>query len=202
MNMVNWIYPNKIIAADVETSGVGPEFGLQQVAMIMYIDSKKVDSLNIQIKIFKTDKIDKKALEVTGLDPTKGLEPEEGYRQIVAFLDKYISKFDKTDKAYFLAMNANFDIDALVTFFKKNDNPYFGSYTNFNLIDPLPFFRMARYLKLIDTKDMKLKTLCEYFGIELDNAHDAMSDVTATVKLAGIVMQEMKKFDISKYRKV
>jgi len=182
----------KIIAFDNETSGIGKKFGLQQFAGIIFINGKRMKTINIQIKIFKTDKIDKKALEVHGLDPTEGLEPMVAYVKIKEFLGEFVEKYNKNDKLTPLAQNGHFDIDSLCTFFNKCEDSFLGSLINLGgLIDPLPFFRMMRYLGKLNLPDLKLQTLCDHFGIKL-KAHDALSDIEATVKLAGIVMNEMK----------
>lgn len=43
---------------------------------------------------------------------------------------------------------------------------------------------ISKQLKnMIPTKDMKLETLCKYFGIEINNAHDALSDARGAYML-------------------
>ena len=190
IEMKNWIMPRKILAFDLESSGIGREYGLQQFAGIIYINGKKTDELKLDIKIFENDKIDQKAIDVHGLDPKFGIPPESAYKQIIDFFSKYVAKYDKNDKFTPLAFNGVFDLDHLNYFFEKNNDKYFGSWQNWNLIDPLPYFRVMRYLRLIDLPNLKLKDLCEHYGIEL-KAHDALSDIQATVKLARIFMKRV-----------
>ncbi len=189
-----WDMPRKILAFDSETSGIGEKYGLQQWSAVAYNNSKKIGSIDLKIKIFETDLIDPKALEVHGLDPTEGLEPREAHKQMVAWLGKFVDKFKKEDKFYPLAYNGGFDIDRTIEFCKKCDDPYFGSWQNFNVIDPLAYARLFRYLGFIDLPNLKLGTLCEYYGIPL-KAHDAESDIEAAVKLAGMFIQAIKTGD-------
>ena len=75
-----------------------------------------------------------------------------------------------------IAHNRAFDIDCL----KKTLNHYrrdFGDRTTGCTL------RMARSLAL-GTSDNKLPTLCEHYGIPLENHHDADADATACLLLA------------------
>ena len=48
-------------------------------------------------------------------------------------------------------------------------------------VDTLPIAR--KYIPKPEVPNHKLGTLCEYFGINLENAHTADADIYATMKL-------------------
>jgi len=89
-----------------------------------------------------------------------------------------IEKFDRNDKAYFGAFNAKFDLDFVSAWFKKLNDKYLGSWINWRCVDAYPYLQMQEYLGLVDLPNLKLVTVAEHFGIELQ-AHDALSDVRA-----------------------
>ena len=109
-------------------------------------------------------------------------EPEEVFPRVIAFLDKWINKFDKQDKAYFGAYNAKFDHDFLQAWFVKNGSGFFGSYINHRLLDPLLFLYARDWQGLIFYPNYKLPTVCDIYGIALE-AHNPLSDIEATREL-------------------
>src|SRR5690606_5049961 len=104
--------------------------------------------------------------------------------------DTYIDKYDKNDKFYPAGHNVQFDLDFLQEFWKKYGDQYgTGSYQNWRALDSRV---MAHFLimagKLPELENMKLATLCNHFDIPI-NAHDAMSDITATRLLIRKMME-------------
>lgn len=192
--------PKKILAFDDETSGIGEKFGLQQLAGIIYVDSKKVDQFNFRIKLLPEDLIDKKAIEVHGLDPEEGEEPRKVLRDFLNICYKYVDQYDKNDKFTPLGYNCHFDLDHTNIWLNKLGFKYFGGIQNWNALDPLPVLKILRYLGVIDLADLKLGTICNYFEIPI-KAHDALSDIEATVKLMSIIMKEFKTIKWESCRK-
>lgn len=82
-----------------------------------------------------------------------------------------------------LGHNVKFDIGFLKALFKKNKGAY-GRHFSYHSIDTLGVAIFAD-LALFGKKSSayKLTDLCERFGIKLDNAHDALADIDATVEL-------------------
>lgn len=181
----------KVFNFDVETTGLfANTHGINQLAFIIEINGEVVEEHNFLIRPFQTDKIDKKALEVQGRtvkDLLKGQLPEEVHEQVVEIMAKYINKFDPADKFYPCGYNIAFDTNFLIQFFKKNDDNYLGSWLKLNAqIDPLYILRMLDYMGQISLENYKLETVCNALGIEID-AHDALSDIRATVEVRKIV---------------
>jgi len=64
--------------------------------------------------------------------------------------------------------------------------------------------QMAQMWSLINNKTFdsyKLANLCQSVGVELNNAHDAMADITATLALAKFFIDDIKE-QISGIRKL
>lgn len=108
---------------------------------------------------------------------------EEGYRQLVGILSKYVNKFDKRDKMYLVGYNnAGFDNNFLRALFQQCGDKYFGSWFYPNCMDVYvmvtPFLMGVRN----DMENFKLMTVARTMGIEIDEnkLHDATYDIELT----------------------
>jgi len=173
----------KKIYFDCETTGTNPiKNGIIQIAGIIEINNEEMRSFNIKIKPFESDVIEQEALDISGitLENIKGFEdPKTAYNSIVNLFDNYIDKYDKYDKFIVCGYNVRFDIDFLKEFFIKNGNDYLFSYFG-KPKDPFPVIQYLSAIGKIDSVNNKLSTICEYFKIDIRNAHDAMADIRAT----------------------
>lgn len=130
--------------------------------------------------------IEQEALDVAGvtLEQVQSYQPmEEGYRQLVGILSKYVNKFDKRDKMYLVGYNnAGFDNNFLRALFTQCGDKYFGSWFYPNCMDVYvmvtPFLMGVRN----DMKNFKLMTVARTMGIEIDEnkLHDATYDIELT----------------------
>ena len=174
----------KTLWFDLETTGTDSRFhGIIQFAGIIEIDGVLVDELNIMMQPHPGAVIDAEAMSVHGItanDITGFIPHDEGYRQILAFFDKHVSKFDRDDKMYPAGFNVRFDVEFLQVMFKRFQTYGIGSYLNWRTVDPLTFLYFLDYTGWISLPNYKLSTVCEHFGIQLDKAHDALHDVKAT----------------------
>lgn len=192
----------KMVGIDVETLGIDPDrFGITQLAVIIDVNGQRVAQHTFLMRpkgtllydITQTGKLesgipyDPKALEVQGRTPGQVMSyPEEDkvHEDLLEFLGCYIDKYDPDDKAFFLAYNAQFDDQHLRAHFKRCEDDYYGSWFNKRLLDPMHLIGLLEYMgkyELHETR--KLKAMCEYFEVPLENAHDAMADITATYNL-------------------
>ncbi len=183
----------KALYFDVETTGLNPsKHDIIQFACLVEINGEVVEEWETKIRPFDFGAIEDKALEVNGLT-RKQLEdyphPKEVYNIMVKMFDRYIGKFDKTDKFAPAGFNVKFDMDFLSNFFKKNNDKYYGSYFNYRAIDPLYKLYELDYERKLNLPDYKLATACAHFGIDIQ-AHDALSDIKATRALR-IALSEM-----------
>lgn len=177
----------KIFWFDLETTGLNPEkHGLIQLGCLIDEDGEIKDKFEIKIKPFKLDLMTKGAFKKTGIsikDLKTFVEPIQAIQIFENFMDKYVNRYDRTDKFIMAGKNIQtFDIPFLRKFFEKCDNPYFGSWFHNMSIDINTIIAEAIFYYGLNLENYQLKTLCEVFDIDLD-AHDAMSDIIATRKL-------------------
>lgn len=191
---------NKIIFIDTETGGVNPEkAALIQLSGIIRIDKKDVEKFNFYIKPFENSEVTEKALEVQGrtleeLKTDKYVEEKEVYKQFINLLDKYIDKYDRTDKFIVAGYNVRFDVDILKAFFQRHGNNFLFSYLDSSMLDPLYSIRLLQIAEILPIlENNKLETWCKHFGIEL-KAHDSLEDIEATKKLIGKLISLIRKW--------
>jgi DNA polymerase III alpha subunit (gram-positive type) len=95
---------SKLLFFDLETTGV--KFwrnGIHQIGGIVGIDGQEAERFDIRLAPNPAATIEQEALDVAGvtLEQVQSYQPmEEGYRQLVGILSKYVNKFDKRDKMY------------------------------------------------------------------------------------------------------
>ena len=191
---------NKIIFIDTETGGVNPEkAALIQLSGIIRIDKKDVEKFNFYIKPFENSEVTEKALEVQGrtleeLKTDKYVEEKEVYKQFINILDKYIDKYDRTDKFIVAGYNVRFDVYILKAFFQRHGNNFLFSYLDSSMLDPLYSIRLLQIAEVLPVlENNKLETWCKHFGIEL-KAHDSLEDIEATKKLIGKLISLIRKW--------
>lgn len=175
----------KLLYIDVETTGISPIFnGIIELAVIIEIDGKIVESHHWKIKPFETDRIDPSALEIVGvtIDEIKTYEdPNKIYWKLIKILEKYVDKFDKdkSKKFFPVGYNVQFDLDFLKEFFVKNGDKFIGSWFNWKKLDVLQIFYWMHYKNEIALENYKLDVVCQHYNIELQ-AHNALNNIVAT----------------------
>ncbi len=181
---------NKTLYFDTETTGLDPvKNDIIQIAGMIEIDGQIKEAFNFKCQPFSYENISIQALEThkMTIEQIKGFEaPSEAYKRLTALFDKYVSKFDRSDKFIVAGYNVDFDIRFLEQFFKKNGDDYLFSYLG-QKKDPLGVINYMKSMNIIDTPNAKLTTMCEYFGVKIENAHDAMGDIEATKNLIKII---------------
>ena len=94
-------------------------------------------------------------------------------------LARYVNKYDRNDKFWWVGQNPRFDMDFVEALFKAEGDAYFGSWFDRRPVDTITLMIAARLRGHIRPANYKLATLCETMGIPLD-AHDALNDIRAT----------------------
>lgn len=182
----------RIIWIDSETTGLDEKkHSLIQLACVVdeivgdNFTPKEIGRLNLFIKPFRGDYINKDALEKTGTSISdfktkKYLPPMVAHTELIEFLEQFVNRYERTDKFIIAGKNVKFDIKFLRAFFNKCEDNYYGSWFHYPSIDIETSF--AEYMVCSGNilKDYKLETMCEFFDITIDNAHDAMCDILAT----------------------
>jgi len=176
----------KYLFCDTETSGIDPsKHGIIQIAGLIDIDGEIKESFDIKIQPFPNQLISKESMKINGLtveDLKTFHKPQEGYALLTEIFSKYISKFDKTDKFFFVGYNSNFDDSFLRQFFINSGDEYYGSWIWCPTIDVSSF--AMEFLKEERSKfpNFKLVTVAKAFGIPVDESrlHEAVYDSILT----------------------
>jgi DNA polymerase III subunit epsilon len=176
----------KTLFCDVETTGIDSnKHGIIQIAGLIDIDGEIVEEFDIRLKPFKGQMISKESMNINGVsieDLNKFLEPTEGYSKFVEILSKYVSKFDKNDKYFFIGYNSSFDDNFLRALFKNCGDDYYGSYIWWPTIDvsvfAMEFLKEQRHL----FPNFKLGTIAKTLSIPIDETrlHEAKYDSILT----------------------
>jgi len=173
----------KVFWFDVETTGLDPEQqDIIQLAFMIEIDDKIVEQHDMLMQPFNYNTISQEALDVHGrtIEEIKTYpDPHKTYTDLISILEKYVDRYNKEDKFNHACYNSRFDLEFLKQFFIKNKDQYFGSWFNYKAIDPLSLLHILDGIGKISLTNYKLETVCKHFNIPLD-AHDALSDITAT----------------------
>jgi len=167
---------------DLETTGLSPkQHGILEIGgLIEYLDVS--ETFNLQAQPFPGDDIDVRALEVNNLtlkDIKKFPPPRDTYEKLIITLSAHIDRYNRKDKLFFIAYNANFDSQFLREFFKKMDDEYYGSWFWHPPIDVMTMSAI-RFMNVRHTmKDFHLSTVAAKAGVEVDpdKTHTAMYDV-------------------------
>lgn len=190
----------KKVFIDVETTGLNDwKNSIHQLAGIIEIDGEIVDTFNYHIQPRREDleyrftKAGKDTWETAfsfknvTIDQVlqNPMTQAEAYESFVSkYLSKHIDKFDKEDKAYFLAYNSPFDNGFVRNFFKQNGDNYFGSWFYSPDICVMRIVAdMAMKGALIPRPtSFKQEDIIKQLGLDASGleAHDASIDVQAT----------------------
>ena len=185
----------KLLFFDLETTGFGFEkCSIIQLAAIMVdIDAenklKPLGAINLKMRPRIGKMIDQRSLEVNGYSVDEIMswkDDHEAYKEFIAFLDKYIDKYDTLNKAKLCGYNnSHFDNDFLRQWFYENGDKFFGSYFYTESIDVM--CEASRYLMHYRPAmiNFKLGNVASVLGIELDKSalHDGLYDIKVTYKV-------------------
>ena len=185
----------KLLFLDTETTGLNPEkHGLIQVAGIIEIDGVEKERFDLHCQIFDEQVVDPKALKVNGhtLEQIKKYpEPTKTHAEFKAILEKYVDKYDKSDKFYIVGQNIPFDYGLLDKWFKNCGDDYLYSYINYDKVDLVALTAAFKVAGIHDFENVKLETVAKKFGIEF-KAHDAAADIDVTRQVFYRYVDEIK----------
>lgn len=177
----------KLLFFDLETTGtMFWKNGIHQIGGIIDINGEEKERFDIRLAPNPKAQVEQAALDVGGvtLEQIQSYQPmEDGYRELVGILSKYVDRFDKKDKMYLVGYNnASFDNQFLRALFTQCGDKYFGSWFYPNCMD---VYVMATPFIMDHQKDMenvKLMSVAKQMGIEVDNdrLHDATYDIELT----------------------
>lgn len=195
----------KLLFLDCETAGLDPKRNPAiQFSGIIEIDGKVVKEFDYKLRpdMSKPNNIiDDKALEINKitreqlLDPDR-LEPISVYKKLKSKFLTHIDRYDKSDKMYLVGQNVHFDYGFLLELWKSQGDDYLGSFIHHNKIDLIALTAAMRLAGKITVPNMKLATLCDYFGLPAQT-HDAMDDIRLTREIFNRMIQSLRNSNLS-----
>ena len=158
---------NKLLFYDTETVGIKPPY----IISLGYIlcENNKIVKRDI-IKCNPKYHISEGASKVNGFT-------DEMVKDWPTFEEEWPKIAPYFENAILVRHNLPYDIGSIKAEFKRYNLPELHGY----YVDTLPIAR--KYMPKPEVPNHKLGTLCEYFGINLENAHTADADIYATMKL-------------------
>jgi len=171
----------KRIFLDVETTGKNPmTCGLWQIGGIIEA-GKRSEEFIFECDIFKEDDVEEEALTVNGLTIDKldkMRDPIEVNGEFQELMSRYIDKYDKRDKFYFINFGVNFDSEVLRQWFLKCGDEFFGSWFWHPPIDVMTLAMQDLVGKRHNLQNFKQVTVADYYGVrsERGRAHNALYD--------------------------
>ena len=178
----------KLCYIDVETGGLyANKNPLLQLSGIIEIDGEEKERFNFFLRPFTGQEVDPRALKVNKLtiEQIETFEdPKLVFGQFIKLLSKYVSKFNRQDKFFFIGYNSqSFDEPFVRQFFKNAEDKYGpGSWFWYPSIDMMLVWGHILSPKRHTMKNFKLVTVCQTAGITVDESklHDAMYDIELT----------------------
>ncbi len=176
----------KTIFFDVETSGTDDKKnGILQLAGEIELGGTTKERFDYKVKPFPGQIIEDGALESNGFtrEQIEGFgDPFESFIQFTRILNKYIDRFDRSDKFTLVGYNSRFDDGFLREWFLNCHEKYYGAYFYWPAID-VSNMVAVKYRKVRSHfPDFKLMTVAKTLKIDVDEskAHDAVYDTAVT----------------------
>jgi len=183
---------------DTETGdNVAWNCALLQVAFVLYDTEKKkfISKFCTNVKPFPSDPEPKQgALDVNRItveDIETFKDPVTVQKMIIEELGKYIDKYNKKDKALFIAYNSAFDHKVMMEYWKKcmeetgDKRTRLGSFFHLAQVDLMGL--CAQHMKEIwgDMESHSQLAVANELGIEVkeEELHDALADVKLMLKI-------------------
>ena len=175
---------------DTETTGVDVgKSGIWQIAGIVRFDGKEHD-FNFKCNIFKEDEITPEAMFMQGMteqDLLKFPPPSTVHMELVEFLTRFVDKYNKRDKLFFIGYGAEFDYKMLRNWFENCGDAYFGSlfWTPWIDVMTLAGEDVMKRGDRAELPNFKLASVLKHYKIKTDESklHDALYDAESTMLL-------------------
>lgn len=183
----------KVLFFDTETTGLDPvKNDIIQLSGIVEIDGEVKEEFNFFSQPFSYENVSQEALDIHGIsiDTIRGFPKPESLRiRLIKIMGKYVNRYNKKDKFFPAGMNMGFDSGFLSKNFQKSNDSFFFSWFWGHALDLYELAVILKYKGILDTENLKLETIAEYFRVEL-KAHDAMSDIRATREIIHIILRD------------
>jgi DNA polymerase III epsilon subunit-like protein len=132
-----------------------------------------------------------------------GLEPAEACQQMIDFIKRNTLNGSKTQKPFFIGQNPMFDEGMIQQLFViagyweelvkvvRGNKDFWGNF-HFAMLDTIIVAQLT-FNNDPSIGAWKLELSAERFGIEMDDAHDADADVTATREIVRVATARMRE---------
>lgn len=185
----------KLVFVDLETGGIDCErHPIIQIAAIATDETlSPVEAFEVKVA-FNKKQANRQSLRKNHYHPgtwaAEALAPRTAAREFASFLRRHASvtrlsaKGDSFRVAQLVAHNAPFDSAFLATWFQKL-RLYLPASHIWLCTVQRALWHFSEQPQATRPRDMKLATLCHYFGVPFHaaQAHEALADVTATLGL-------------------
>jgi DNA polymerase-3 subunit epsilon len=168
---------NNLLFLDVETTGFDPiKNEIIEIGAVLVAQTDKglevLEEIDIKVKPERIEDADPQALRVNGYDEMQWI-----FASTLPEALKQLST--KSRDAIMVAHNVAFDYSFINHAFQKTgiENPM-----HYHKLDTISI-AWAKLNMKTDIDAFSLKKLCEYFGIENQKAHTALSDARATFQV-------------------
>lgn len=168
---------------DVETTGLNEiKQDVIQLACIPIIDGVAQTPFNEFCQPLDYNAVDQGAVNAHGIT----VDRMKTFQTQAEMLEKFIKYLEQFDKKFVIAgYNVGFDKKFVSAMFTKHDKS--SEFFNLFSLDIHCTYKRAQAVKSqINTHNLKLETLAKAYDIPI-NAHDALSDIEATIKLDKII---------------
>lgn len=186
----------KIAWIDEETTGLDSlQNDILTFSVIIEIDGRIEDKLNLEMQPFNYQSITDEALRINGMSIEQIKKfplAHEAHKKLVSLFKKYVNPYDKTDKFIPAGYNVSFDVDFLFKLFQKCGDPYCGSFIDYHKLDVASlvlFFKIQGFFPNLE--GYKLVDVAKALNIELD-AHKASDDILVTRKIFKTLMEKIQ----------
>lgn len=194
-----------LLFLDIESTGLGPNAAVIEIAAIAYIDGERKHHFQSYIKPHDGCTMDAKAFEINKINP-KDLpsfpDPSEVIEKLLDYIDSFECVFSLSGH------NVQFDTKKLFGFFCRN--AHYGSYLNRFRPGGICTMSIARSVfkgKRNKPDGFSLTSLCDYFKIDIKNAHSALPDIQATIDVYEqlvpmIEVEQQKEVKVTSYQEL
>lgn len=172
------LYKDEFVVVDLETTGFSPEKG-DEIIEIGVTEIKGNEIVLNYSRLIRPNSIIPTNITMLTKITNDMVKDEKSLEEVLPKFRSYIG--DKT----LIAHNAKFDLSFLNYYLDK-----MGLDTIDNYLCTLELLKVNEKYK---GKKKSLSTACEYYGIELENAHRADADTLATAKLFLKIREELNR---------
>lgn len=132
----------------------------------------------------------------------QGVPIEEAARGAIDFITEHTPKVSKNMKPFLIGQNIEFDKGFFMQLMEygglvkeaksvlRGSEDYYGNWQPL-VLDTIILGQLALCARP-NVSSYKLEIMCEHLGIELDDAHDADADVSATTNVVAVLTQRMR----------